>query len=474
MERSVATARAYRQAHGPAILRAFAELTSIPNVAADPAGLQCTAAWFRDQLDSRGFAAATTAIPGVPPVVMATIPGRPGGPRLGVYIHYDGQPVDPDAWDTPPFEPTLRAGKDGPIIPFPADGDDIDPEWRIHGRATADDRAPLIALLAALDALDGATPEATIVVLAEGEEEIGSVHLPDYFRLLSDRLRADAWLVCDGPVHQSGRPQIAFGVRGICEVEIEVFGPPGDLHSGHYGDWAPNPAVSLARLIATMRDDDGRATIPGFSGEAARPDEAAIAAAADVPEPPAMGFPPPEGGGYARRVLDPLLNVRGLRSGDVGDASRNVVPASATASIDLRLVAGQDADAAVGAIRAHAVDQGFHLVEGEPDDATRAQHRKIARIVSVPGYRGVRTSPGHPAVARVREAVECAGGQEAVLLPSYGGSVPLDHFEILGAPLAILPIANYDNNQHAANENLRVGNLWYGIDVYAALMGRAD
>jgi acetylornithine deacetylase/succinyl-diaminopimelate desuccinylase-like protein len=467
MDDPVGAARRHCREEGPAILREFAALLALPNVAGDP-GLDRNAVWIRDALRRRGARAAVTQIPGAAPLVFGRIDGATAGKTIGVYAHFDGQPVDVHRWTNPPFDPTLRSGRieDGAEVIAPPWGQ-IDPEWRLYARSSADDRAPIMALLAALDARR--SPRNTIVFLFEGEEESGSPHLPEYLALLEDRLRADVWLICDGPVHQTGRPQVVFGVRGIADVEVEVYGPPADLHSGHYGNWAPNPVALLGELLGTMRDEDGRPTVPGLEGR--DPDEATRHAAAAVPGPGDLGYPEPEGAPLAERHLWPLLNLRGIRAGDVGEASRNVVPASAVASIDLRLVAGQDPREAIEAVRRHVADRGFTLVDGEPDGETRREHRRLARVEGVAGYPGVRTDPGLPEAQWVCEVVATASDEPPLVVPSFGGSVPLHHIGALGAPLAIVPIANHDNNQHGPDENLRIGNLWYGVDLMAALLG---
>jgi acetylornithine deacetylase/succinyl-diaminopimelate desuccinylase-like protein len=453
------------------IVGEFADFVSIPNVAADPAGLEATARWIVDRYAERGIELRSHSIDGAPPVVYGRVPGDPGGPTIGIYAHYDGQPVDPAQWASAPFDATLRSEKleeGGTVLPLPRPGDEVDPEWRVYARGTADDRAPIVALLAALDAVEDRT--ATLVLLFEGEEEEGSPHLPRCLAELKEELAADVWLICDGPVHQSGRAQVALGVRGFAELEIEVFGPPHDLHSGHYGDTAVNPIVALSELIVSMRDADSSLRIEAMGGP--EPSDAARAAADEVPDPDNLGFATNPSGSYAGRLLRPLLNLRGIHSADTGDASRNVIPARAVASIDLRLVAGQDPATCIDAVREHVRSQGYHLVDREPNAGERLEHRLLARVDGIPGYPGVRTDPDHPLVQRVIGAVARAAGEDPILLPSFGGSVPFHHFvEQLGAPLAIVPIANHDNNQHSADENLRLGNLAYGVRVMAALLG---
>ena len=458
------------QTNAPSILGEFAELLEIPNTAADSDGLERVAGWIQEAMTARGIDTEVVSLDGAPPVVIGRIEGVPEAPTIGVYAHYDGQPVAPERWASPPFSPTLLTRKledGGEQIEFPADGDPVDLDWRLYARGSSDDRAPIAALLAALDAV----PERrnNVVFLFEGEEESGSPHLGDYLAHLDERLRADVWLICDGPVHQSGRAQVALGVRGFAELEIEVFGPPHDLHSGHYGETAVNPGVALAELIVSMRDADGRLHVAGLEGPGLS--EVSIAAAAAVPDPENLGFIVNPDGSYAERLLRPLLNLRGLASADVGEASRNVIPASATASIDLRLVAGQDPAQMIEAVRAHVAAQGYHLVDSLPTHEERLEHRRLARVHGVAGYPGVRTSPDDPMVRRVVELVTSVADEPPLLLPSFGGSVPLHHFvEHLDAPLAILPIANHDNNQHSENENIRVGNLRYGLEIMAALL----
>ncbi|MCB1575743.1 MAG: peptidase dimerization domain-containing protein, partial [Xanthomonadales bacterium] len=165
--------------------------------------------------------------------------------------------------------------------------------------------------------------------LFEGEEEAGSPHLERYFHLLRDRLRADAWLICDGPVHASRRPQLVYGVRGITQLEITVYGATRTLHSGHYGNWAPNPAHRLARLLASMKDDDGRVLIEGFYDDVA-PVEGLARAQATLPDfddalRAELGLAETEAADapYLERMLLPSLNVRGMQSATVGETARN-------------------------------------------------------------------------------------------------------------------------------------------------------
>ena len=337
------------------------------------------------------------------------------------------------------------------------------------------------AIFTALEVLDhaGLRPTSNLVFFFEGEEEAGSPHLGDYLERHASQLDVDAWLILDGPVHQSRRPQLLFGVRGVTGFELTVYGATRGLHSGHYGNWAPNPGLLLAQLLASMKDERGNVLVEGFHDTALPLGAAERAALATVPHVDAelkreLGLARTEGAKgetLAERLLLPSLNIRGIRCAEVGAGSRNVVPSTATASLDVRLVAGNDPDHMLDLVEAHVRAQGYHVVRTEPDHRTRLEHERIALIERGPGYVAARTPMDDPIVDVLAAAVERATGEEPILVPALGGSLPLYLFvERTAAPIVIVPIANHDNNQHAPNENLRLANLWYGIDLFAALL----
>ncbi len=476
---------AWRQAHEAEILRDFAQLLSIPNVSSDLENVGRNAEYIRGQLEKRGVRAELLEIDGAAPIVYGELDAGVETERtLGVYVHYDGQPVNAAKWSQPPFEPTLYTAaieQGGEPRPMPEPGEATDPEWRLYARSAGDDKAPLAALFGALDALREADAALTsnLKFLFEGEEEAGSAHLGEYLERHRERLDVDLWLICDGPVHQSRRAQLVFGVRGVTGFEITVYGATRYLHSGHYGNWAPNPAQMLARLLATMKDDDGKVLIEGFYDSTVPPGEAERAAIAALPDSDAalqreLGLAATEGGGQAlaERLLLPSLNVRGFVSGAVGEKSRNVIPNEATASLDVRLAKGNGPQAMLDLVEAHVRRQGYHVVREEPDVATRLAHPRIARIRRGGGYKAARTPMDLPAVQAVAAAAKRAAvPEELVLMPTLGGSLPLYLFtENLKMPVVIVPIANHDNNQHAPDENLRLANLWYGIDLMGELL----
>ena len=263
-------ARAYREENGARIIREFAELLSMPNVASDSAGIYRNAVYIRDRLSRLGVESRLLEIPGTPPVVYGrmTVPGATR--TLGLYVHYDGQPADPANWTHEPWAPILYTGSmevGGRPREMPRKGEEIDPEWRIYARSSGDDKAPIGAMLPVLAAFQesGVSPTSNVVFFFEGEEEAGSPHLGQYLETYQDLIEdIDVWLFFDGPVHQSGRPLVTFGVRGVTGMEVTVYGALRPLHSGHYGNWAPVPGQMLAHLLATMKDEDGNILIEGF------------------------------------------------------------------------------------------------------------------------------------------------------------------------------------------------------------------
>ncbi len=476
--------RAYRAAHELAILGEFRELLAIPNVASDDANIRANAAAIVRLLERRGVRATLFDGEGGPPAVYGEMTAPGAKKTMVFYAHYDGQPVDPAKWAGAPWEPVVRSASlesGGREVPWDSLTSPVDRNFRVYGRSAGDDKASIAGLLAALDALSAAGRRLSVNVkfFFEGEEEAGSPHLSDVLRRNAARLASDLWLFCDGPVHQSGRKLVFFGTRGVMDVEITAYGATRRLHSGHYGNWAPNPAVELARLVAAMRDGEGRVAIPGFADDVRPPTDEERRAVATAPDVDAslkreLGLGRAEGGGerIEARILQPALNVRGFAAGDVGARTTNSIPTEATVSIDFRLVPDQTPEKVRSRVEDFLRAQGFFLVRGGPPDAaTRLAHPRVLRVEWGSGYPATRVSMDLPVSRAVFSILSEVSGEPVVRLPTLGGSGPNDLFErILGVPVLGLPIANHDDNQHAANENLRIGNLWDGIELYAALM----
>jgi acetylornithine deacetylase/succinyl-diaminopimelate desuccinylase-like protein len=479
----------FRDANGPRIVRDFAELLRYPNRARDANDIERAASYIRDELQSAGVASELLRIAGAPPVVYGALV-TPGARRtLGVYVHYDGQPVNPTEWRHPPFEPTLytaafEAG--GKPRPLPRDGEAVDPEWRLYARSAGDDKAPIAAILAVLRAFreGGVTPTSNLIFFFDGEEEAGSAHLGEYLQRFRDKVDpVDIWLFFDGPAHQSGRPQLTFGVRGSMGLEVTVYGAARELHSGHYGNWAPDTPQILSRLLASMKDERGRVLVDGWYDSAAPIGEEERAALRAMPDYDAeirreLGLAWTEGqpASLPERLLLPALTVRGLSSGNTGSLSTNVMPTTATAALGIRLVKGNDPAHMRALVVRHIERQGFHVVTSDPDMTTRLKHPRIAKVTGGEDvYPAARTSMANPfarevVAAATRAAARRFGAESLIIAPGMGGTLPLYFFtDVAGKPAVVVPVANHDNNQHGANENLRIANLWYAMELYAQL-----
>ncbi len=482
-------ARAYREANEAAIVRDFAELLTYPNRAADLEDIGRVAGYIRDQLDGVGVDARLLELEGAPPIVYGKL-SVPGATRtLGVYVHYDGQPVDPSNWTHSPFEPTLYTASmesGGDPRPLPEAGEAVDPEWRLYARSAGDDKGPIAAILPVLEAFrsEGVTPTSNLIFFFDGEEEAGSPSLGRYMEMMAEELdEIDIWLFFDGPSHQSGRPLLTFGVRGAMGMEVTVYGATRNLHSGHYGNWTPDTGNILARLLASMKDETGRVLVEGWydTVEPLGPEEqAALAEMPDIDDQlkRELGLLRTEGSPQTlpQRLLVPALNVRGITSGNTGSLARNVIPNTAVASLGLRFVKGNDPAQMRQLVVDHIEGQGFHIVDEDPDMETRLQYPLIAKVTGGGGAPASRTEMSNPYVQEITRAANLAadrafGPGSLVLSPGMGGTLPLSLFtDVAGKPAINVPIANHDNNQHAPDENLRIANLWYAIDLYAALM----
>jgi acetylornithine deacetylase/succinyl-diaminopimelate desuccinylase-like protein len=477
--------RTWRAEHEAEILRELVELLAVPNLSSDSVNIRRNASLLVAMLERRGLSARLLELEGAPPAVFGEL-RSPGAARTVVfYAHYDGQPVDRARWSRDPWRPALldRAQRlGGREIPLPRRGERVDSESRLYSRSASDDKSPIVALLAALDALRALrmAPTVNLKVFLEGEEEAGSPHLRAVLERYAEALEADLWIFADCPVHQTGRAQLVLGARGVLGLEITLYGSLRPLHSGHYGNWAPNPAHQLALLVAALRDAEGRVTIPGFYDDVRAPTPIELAATAALPPVDSqlrwdLGLARTEASGATlpERILQPGLNVRGLEAGRVGELAANAIPTEARASVDFRLVPDQRPARVRELVERHLAAQGYHVVHAEPDHAARRSHPLIVRLEWEDGYPAYRVAPDDPAVLAVARGVAEATGSPPLVVPSSGGSLPLYHFrEALGVPLVSVPIVNHDNNQHAADENLRIGNLWMGVEIFAVLLAR--
>jgi acetylornithine deacetylase/succinyl-diaminopimelate desuccinylase-like protein len=479
-----ASVEGWIQANQQSVVRELITLLSIPNVAADRPNIRRNAEHLRAMLARRGFSAELLETTGNP-LVYGDL-RVPGATRtLLLYAHFDGQPVEPKSWkQADPFVPVLRTARmdqGGEVLPETAWGSTLNPEWRVYARSASDDKSPIVALCAALDALKASslTPTSNIRVVLDGEEEASSPSLVPAIGKYRDKLTADLMIIFDGPQHSSRRPTVVFGARGIVTFDLTVFGPKAGVHSGNYGNWIPNPAQRLASLLATMKADSGQVQVKGFYDGIAPLTPAERAMLDAVPDDgqtilKTFGVAASETA-FPRQqdaMQVPTLNIRGLTSAHVGADARTIIPDRAVAAMDIRLVKETLAESMIEKVRAHVRAQGYTLVDGEPTDDDRAKHSKLAQVrISETFTNAFRTSPSDPIARGVVAAIERTFGAPPVQVRTLGGTVPIAPFiERLGFPAVIVPLVNFDNNQHEENENLRLGNLFEGIVTIAAVL----
>ncbi|MCD7097245.1 M20/M25/M40 family metallo-hydrolase [Stenotrophomonas sp. MMGLT7] len=468
-----------------ASLPQWLEFLRLPNVAArSSAEIARNAEWARDAFAGHGFQAQLLAADDAPMVFAQWPHPAPQRKTVLFYAHMDGQAVFPQQWSQrDPFTPVLKQrDADGGWRELPLQrllqAGAPDPEWRVFARSAADDKAPIVMLLAAMDSLraQGREPAINVKVILDSREESGSPSLAQVVARNRALLQADAVVMLDGPMHRSNRPTLVFGHRGGTGLLLTVYGAREELHSGHYGNYAPNPAFALARLLAGMKDAQGRVLIPGFYDGVA-PDRAVLAA---VPDDAGeirgrIGIAAAEqvGANYQEAMNYPTLNINAMSAGAI-DSRRTVIPASAAASLDLRTVPGTPPpQRQVELVRAYVQAQGYHLVEGEPTPEQRARYPLLASIHAGAGGEALQTPLDAPIGQWAQAAVRAGSGQEPVRIPLMGGGVPSQPLaEGLGAPILLVPLVNADNNQHVADENMRIGNYLEGVRTLHALLSQ--
>ena len=463
----------------------FFELLSIPNDSANPADIQRNAAWLKAAFEKRGFSAALVENRNLPLVFAEYGTARAGQKTVLFYIHFDAQPVVPSQWSQKdPWQPVVkRRAADGTWSEVPRAElmkPDFDRELRVFARSSSDDKGPIAMFLAVFDLLRARKiePAFHVKVLLDSEEEAGSSGIAAVVAANARLLATDAVVLLDGPVHASSRPTLSFGNRGVVGLTLTVYGPRAPLHSGHFGNWVPNPAMRLARLLASMKDEDGRVTVPGYYARTNLTD-ADRKVLAEVPDDEAAlkirtGIAQPEkvGATYQESLQYPSLNVRGLASASVGDKAANVLPRDAVAELDLRTTVESDPAFLLDLLKKHVEAQGYHLVEKEPTDDERARFPKLARFQPQGAEEAARQAFDAPVGRWAAAALGGAfPGSPLVRIRMMGGTLPT-HAIVgpLKAPFVQVPVVNADNNQHAYDENLRMGHYLLGMRTMAALL----
>ena len=417
----------------------FREYLGLPNDGHYPEDIDRLVSWLEVQFEARGFDTERLPTEGNPLLFAERRVANPAGTVL-VYLQSDGQPVDPSAWhQESPYRAALK--EDDGTGSFQEISWDRLPEyeedWRIYARSASDSKGPNIQFLRALDLMEaaGVVPDYDLKVIIDTMEEMGSPVLPAAIVTYADRLSADMLVIFDGPPHYSGRPSLKFGARGISSFTLTTYGPRVPQHSGHYGNYAPNPGIRLAQILASMKTEDGRVTIPGFYDgieideetrrilEAVPDDEADVMRRLGIAETDRVGR------NLQEAVQWPSLNVRGLSSGWVGDEVRTIVPATAVAEVDVRLVRETDGWRLLGLIEDHIRGLGYHLVtDRDPTEEERQTYGRLARFDPRVSYAAYRTDFDSPPGLWLSSAYVHLFGEEPVKIRTSGGSIPISPF----------------------------------------------
>ena len=397
-------------------------------------------------------------------------------PTVLFYMHFDGQPVDSTQWDQKnPYDPVYKRKSESgnwQLISNDLPKPPYNENWRVFARSASDDKGPIVMLLAALHEIEDEflTPKFNIKVILDSEEELGSPNLLDVVQSYNTMLKSDYLVVADGPMHDSGNPTLKFGNRGITTISMEIYGPNFSQHSGHYGNYAPNPVFRAANLLSTMKDANGRVIIPGFYDNV-RLGKVALMELSKVPDKEEdirnrAGFAIPEkvGSNYQEAMQYPSLNVRGIRAGWVGSEARTIVPDKVTIEMDIRTVPETDGESLVNHVKTHVSDQGFTILNKPPSLHQMLEIEKPLffkyKVLMYPFRTQMDSDLGH----WLSESLQKAHQKEVIKIRISGGSLPLSFIiNELEIPAVLVPLVNPDNNQHSPNENLRIGNYFDGI-----------
>ncbi|MEZ4796474.1 MAG: M20/M25/M40 family metallo-hydrolase [Flavobacteriaceae bacterium] len=458
------------------------EFFSLPNDAYQSGQIEPNVKWCENAFAKRGFKTQRLETETVP-LLLATRDYTNAKKTVLIYLQVDGQPVDTTKWHQPdPYIPALKeqgVNGDWNIIDWNNLNGEINRDWRIFSRSASDARGPDMMFLKAMDIINDLNiqPNFNIKVIMDFEEELGSPQLPEAVSKYKNELAADMLVIFDGPRHLSNQPTLSYGARGIATISLEVFGPRVPLHSGNYGNYSPNPARKLSQLLATMWHDDGRVAIPNWYDGITITDEVKEILK-QVPDDEAQiqkdfGIASTEniGNNFQEAIQYPALGILGMESAWVGNKKRTIIPETAIAELNIRLVKETEGDRMVKLVKDHIINQGYYLIENQPTEEERMTHDKIARFNAEISYGAFRTEFDTEIGAWLRRGMITAFGKEPIQIRTMGGSIPISPFVItLGLPAVGVPTVNPDNNQHSPNENIRLGNYVDGIKTITAIL----
>lgn len=458
------------------------DFISLPNDALNPDDMDKNLVWLTDKFNKRGFGTRLISTSGIPLFFAELKTKKKEAPTLLIYMHFDGQSIDRSKWNqADPYQVVLKEknGDQWDDLNWNRLDDTINPDWRLFGRSTSDDKGPIVMLLNAIDMLKADKKKIPfhIKVVLDGEEEKSSKPLPQAVKDNRDLLKADFLMINDGPVHPSNQPTLVYGCRGITSLSVTTFGPISPQHSGHFGNYAPNPGFRLFHLLGSMKDENGKVLIEGYY-DGIELDQMTQEVLRSVPDDIAslhkrlaINSPETVGSFYQESLQYPSLNIRGIQSGWVGEKARTIVPESATAEIDLRLVVETDGTRLKTLVKEHIQNKGYFIVDRLPTLEERMTYPLIAMVKEGSVTDAFRTDLNNPYGQWMEKVLQTTFNEDVVKIRTMGGTVPIASFiNELNIPAIILPVVNPDNNQHSPNENLRLGQINYGLQVFYNLL----
>jgi len=464
----------------------FVEFLSYPNDSSYSEDIYNLIEWTKNKFKSLDFLMTELETSSIP-LLLAEKKIHDDLKTILIYLHLDGQPVDITRWNQEDaFKPVFKKNENGIFIED--DWNKIasynyseldDKDFRIFARSSSDAKGPVMMLIQALKfmKLKNIDQEFNIKLIMDFEEEIGSPSLPSAVEVHKEKLESDALLIFDGPQHASGLPTLNFGNRGISSITLKTYGPIVPQHSGHFGNYAPNPVFRMSNILSSMKDENGIVKIKGYYDGINITDEVKeyLDAVPDNEDEmkDKMEFKTPEsvGNSYQEAIQYPSLNVRGIRSGWVGSEVRTIVPSECIAEIDVRLVIETDGYKIHDLIKKHIESLGYIVTDKEPSKEMRLKYDKIVRFNSRVSYPAFRTDINSDLGIWLKDVMVKTFGNEPVLKRTSGGSVPISPFvNTLNIPAVGVPTVNKDNNQHSPNENIKITNYIKGIETFIGIL----
>ena len=464
----------------------FIEFLSYPNDANFESDMYKLIEWTENKFKSLDFQVDKLDTETIP-LLLASKHISDDYKTILIYMHLDGQPVDSSKWNQEnPFKPVYKLKEDGEFIDYDSSKiEDLDyntiedKDIRIFARASSDAKGPVMMLIQAIKFmnLNNIDRKLNLKLVMDFEEEKGSPSLPDAVKKHSSILKSDALLIFDGPRHESDLPTLNFGNRGISSITLKTYGPIVSQHSGHFGNYAPNPVFRMSNILSSMKDENGIVKINGYYDGITISDQ--VKKYLDnVPDDEEsmldkMQFKKPEsvGESYQEAIQFPSLNVRGIRAGWVEDEVRTIVPAECIAEIDVRLVIESDGYRLHNLIKQHIESLGYIVLDHEPSKEERMKYDKIVKFNSTVSYPAFRTDIDSDLGNWLFKTLTKTFGVTPVRKRTSGGSVPISPFvNVLNIPAVGVPTVNKDNNQHSPNENIKLINYIEGIESFVGIL----